>query len=129
VFVNSHLLSEVELVCDRVGIMRKGELALEGTIAALTERRNVYVIGLAHGHEFPADAVTAAGFVARAAGPFWEVTLADGQAIDAVVDLLRGRGLGLRHLLEKRQTLEDTFFQTVGADEQIPTVTAVGGRR
>jgi ABC-2 type transport system ATP-binding protein len=132
VFVNSHLLSEVELVCDRVAILRQGELAREGTIAELTEHRNVYVLGLADGQAFPADAVTAAGFQVRPAEPYWEITLTDAQAIDAVVDLLRGRGLGLRHLVEKRQTLEDTFFQTVGADEDIPAVIPavrpVGGR-
>jgi ABC-2 type transport system ATP-binding protein len=135
VFVNSHLLSEVELVCDRVAILRRGELAREGTIAELTEQRNVYVVGLADGQDFPADAARAAGFDARPAGPFWEVTVADGRAIDAVVDLLRGRGLGLRHLLEKRQTLEDIFFQTVGADGAgdapavIPVVLAAGEGR
>jgi ABC-2 type transport system ATP-binding protein len=132
VFVNSHLLSEVELVCDRVAILRRGELAREGTIAELTEQHNVYVLGLAEGQSFPADAVRAAGYQVRPAEPYWEVTLTDAQAIDPVVDLLRGRGLGLRHLVEKRQTLEDTFFQTVGADAAVPSVIPavrpVGGR-
>jgi ABC-2 type transport system ATP-binding protein len=122
VFINSHLLSEVEQVCDRVAILRKGELAREGTVAELTEQRNVYVIGLADGQTFPLADVRAAGFEAHPAGPFWEATLTDGQAIDAVVDLLRAKGLGLRHLLEKRQTLEDTFFQTVGPDGDAPPV-------
>ena len=117
VFVNSHLLSEVELLCDRVAIMSRGQLAREGTIAELTEQRNVYVLGLADGQAFPADEIRAAG-LSTSARPSrsGRSTLTDGQAIDAVVDLLRGRGLGLRHLIEKRQTLEDTFFQTVGAD-------------
>jgi ABC-2 type transport system ATP-binding protein len=120
VFVNSHLLSEVEQVCDRVAILRRGELAREGTIAELTEQRNVYVVGLAEGQEFPLEAVQGAGFAARPSGELWEVALADGQTIDAVVDLLRGRGFGLRHLNEKRQTLEETFLQTVGPDGGMP---------
>ena len=41
----------------------------------------------------------------------------DGQSIDPVVDLLRSRGLNLRHLTEKRQTLEDLFVETVEAAE------------
>jgi ABC-2 type transport system ATP-binding protein len=124
VFINSHLLSEVELICDRVAIMNRGRLAREGTIAELTEQRNVYVVGLAEGDTFPADDVRAAGFDAHADGHYWNVALKDGQAIDAVVDLLRAQGLGLRHLVEKRQTLEDTFFQTVGADADVPVVKA-----
>jgi ABC-2 type transport system ATP-binding protein len=42
-----------------------------------------------------------------------------------VVDLLHARGLKLRHLMEKRQTLEDLFMETVvaaepGVDEKRP---------
>ena len=35
VFLSSHSLSEVEAVCDRVGILREGRLVDEGTLAAL----------------------------------------------------------------------------------------------
>jgi ABC-2 type transport system ATP-binding protein len=35
VFLSSHLLSEVEAVCDRVGILRQGRLVDEGTLAEL----------------------------------------------------------------------------------------------
>jgi ABC-2 type transport system ATP-binding protein len=35
VFLSSHILSEVEALCDRVGILRSGKLVDEGTLAAL----------------------------------------------------------------------------------------------
>ena len=35
VFLSSHMLSEVEALCDRVGILRKGELVEVGTLAAM----------------------------------------------------------------------------------------------
>jgi ABC-2 type transport system ATP-binding protein len=35
VFLSSHILSEVEAVCDRVGILRQGRLVDEGTLAEL----------------------------------------------------------------------------------------------
>ncbi|MDQ2872687.1 MAG: ABC transporter ATP-binding protein [Candidatus Eremiobacteraeota bacterium] len=35
VFLNSHLLSEVELVCDRIAIVRRGDVVAQGTIAAI----------------------------------------------------------------------------------------------
>jgi len=37
VFLSSHLLSEVELVCDRVGVLHKGKLVRLGSIASLLE--------------------------------------------------------------------------------------------
>jgi ABC-2 type transport system ATP-binding protein len=39
IFMSSHILSEVERVCDRVAIVRKGELVALNDIAALLERR------------------------------------------------------------------------------------------
>jgi ABC-2 type transport system ATP-binding protein len=35
VFLSSHILSEVELLCDRIGILRAGKLIDEGTLAQL----------------------------------------------------------------------------------------------
>jgi ABC-2 type transport system ATP-binding protein len=117
IFLNSHLLSEVELICDRVIILQKGQIVREGSVAALTRLTGVYVIGLAPGQEFPSEEVARHGYGVTPRGNLWEVELADGQEIDPVVDLLRGRGLSLRHLVEKRQTLEDLFFETVEEGE------------
>jgi ABC-2 type transport system ATP-binding protein len=158
IFLNSHLLGEVELITDRVAILDKGELIRQGTTKELTQQQGLYVIGLAKGQEFPREEVTKLGCEVTRNGEFWEVALKEGQrseavvdplragaavaqgseavvdahragaalardggaaaqGIDAVIDLLRARGLSLRHLSEKRQTLEDLFIQTVEAAE------------
>ena len=44
VFINSHLLSELEMVCDRVAIMVKGRLAKQGTLDELTVANQRYEI-------------------------------------------------------------------------------------
>ena len=46
VFVNSHLLSELEMVCDRVAILVKGKVARQGTVADLTATKAYYEIEL-----------------------------------------------------------------------------------
>lgn len=115
IFVNSHLLSEVEQVCDRVAILRKGVVVREGGVEELTvaSYKGQFLVGLAAGQEFPADELTRQGYLVQRADALWVVGLAEGQSIDAVVDLLRGRGLSLRHLEERRQSLEDLFLTTV----------------
>jgi ABC-2 type transport system ATP-binding protein len=115
IFINSHLLSEVEMVCDRVGILELGQLVREGAVDTLTRTKGRYLIGLAPGQEFPHADLRAKGYAAHRTkdGDLWEVILEDDQSIDLVVDLIRVRGLSLRHLIEKRQTLEDIFMQTV----------------
>lgn len=47
VFINSHLLSELEMVCERVAIMVQGVVAQQGTIEELTEGQRRYEIELA----------------------------------------------------------------------------------
>src|SRR5439155_10962257 len=107
IFLNSHLLGEVELICDRVGILQAGELIKEGDINTLTRQRGAFVIGLAPGQGLPREELTKQGYDVTRSGEMWEIGLQDGQNIDAVVDWLRSRGLSLRHLDEKRQTLEE----------------------
>ena len=116
VFVNSHLLGEVEMMCDRVAIMQKGELIREGTVQELTSQRGVFILGVAE-KDFPEAELRQMGYAVRPLNERWEVTLSDGQSIDPVLDLVRDRGLKLRHLVEKRQTLEDLFVSMVEAAE------------
>lgn len=49
VFLNSHLLSELEMVCDRVAILVQGVVASHGTIDDLTRESRRYEIELACG--------------------------------------------------------------------------------
>jgi ABC-2 type transport system ATP-binding protein len=124
-FLNSHLLGEVELICDRVAILDRGDRIRYGTIKELTQQKGTFQIGLADGQTFPTDEVKNLGYSVERSQLFWEIGVKDGQTIDPVIDLVRNRGLSLRHLVEKRQTLEDLFVQTVemaepGLDERGP---------
>jgi ABC-2 type transport system ATP-binding protein len=61
VFLNSHLLSELEMVSDRVAIIVRGVVASQGTIDELTRDRQRYEIELAsEAHDQPAAAFHAA---------------------------------------------------------------------
>jgi ABC-2 type transport system ATP-binding protein len=133
IFLNSHLLGEVEQICDRVVILQTGTVVRQGDLATLTQRRGLFAIGLADGQEFPQKEVASQGYEVVPNGTLVEVWLADGQTIDPVVDLLRSRGLGIRHLVEKRQSLEDIFMETVvaaepGVDMPVKTRQVGGGK-
>jgi ABC-2 type transport system ATP-binding protein len=118
IFLNSHLLGEVELICDRVAILRKGKMIREGDVATLTRTKGQFLIGLAPGQVLPITEVRNMGYTVEPLGERWEVLLLEGQSIDPVIDLLRGKALNLRHLVEKRQTLEDLFLQTHEAERK-----------
>src|SRR5207249_2880268 len=46
IFLNSHLLSEVERLCDRVAILKEGALLREGLVSDLTRPRSAWQIDL-----------------------------------------------------------------------------------
>ncbi len=117
IFLNSHLLGEVEMICDRIGILQRGEMIREGDVATLTQQKGHFVVGLADGQTMPESDLAQRGFLVNKSGIYWEVGLRDGQTIDPVLDFLREKGLRLRHLVEKRQSLEDLFMATVEAGE------------
>jgi ABC-2 type transport system ATP-binding protein len=118
IFLNSHLLGEVEQVCDRVAILSKGEIIREGDVGTLTRQRGSFVVGLADGQELPGEELVGRGYRATKVGSMWEIDLLEGQSIDAVIDWIRERGLSLRHLTEKRLTLEDLFLKLVAEEKK-----------
>jgi ABC-2 type transport system ATP-binding protein len=114
IFVNSHLLGEVEMISDRVAILHQGDLVRYGTVADLTRQEGRFVVGLAPGQEFPTEAVAHLGYQVHKAGDHHEVVTGQGdKGIDDVLALLSEKGLKLRHLVEKKQTLEDVFVSMV----------------
>ncbi len=117
IFLNSHLLGEVEQICDRVAILQRGELARQGTVADLTRQTDRFVIGLAPGQQFPNDEVLKLGYTVETVGTQVEVVLPEGKSIDPVLAMLHTKSLNLRHLVEKKQSLEDVFVSMVDGAE------------
>jgi ABC-2 type transport system ATP-binding protein len=63
---------------------------------------------------FPQEDVVRLGLRVEPQGDRWEVVTGnDADAIDRVLALLTEKGLRLRYLLEKKQTLEDVFVSMV----------------
>lgn len=113
IFINSHLLGEVEQISDQVAIMHRGQLIRTGRVADLTRQANRYAIGLAPGQVFPVEAIEALGFTVTAVGDRHEVEIPEGASIDTVLETLHAAGLSLRHLVETKQSLEDVFVKIV----------------
>jgi ABC-2 type transport system ATP-binding protein len=119
IFVSSHLLSEVEAMCDRVGVMAQGRLVAEGppsSLRGVADRMRVDVDDVAR-----ARAVVAATRGVRlaedAGADGLEVVFDDGvDPADLTAALVRA-GVRVRALVPLRDTLEDVFLHLVeGAD-------------
>ncbi|MBI2930890.1 MAG: ABC transporter ATP-binding protein [Planctomycetes bacterium] len=118
IFLNSHLLSEVELISDRVGILELGKLRREGTVAEMTVEKDIYELRLEGAFDalMPEIARRVRG-VRRIAGGV-EVDVENAEKLNALVDYLRANRVALVGMTRKRQSLEDVFIQEVGVAGQ-----------
>jgi len=120
VFLNSHLLSEVEITCDRVAFIRRGELV---RISALEDLVNgELVVRLRVGPQrprIPPDVLVglaAWGDNVRAEGDRITLT-AHGEAdLPEIARYLIGRGFDLYELSPQRVSLEELFVEIVGGE-------------
>jgi len=114
IFLNSHLLSEVELVSDRVAILDKGKLLKVGTVEELTTTESSYTIGcqgpLPESLRTEAEA-RVLGVTMSAEGVVANVT--DPAALNAVIDLLRKHGVLITSVTPQRNTLEESFISLI----------------
>jgi ABC-2 type transport system ATP-binding protein len=113
VFLNSHLLSEVELVCDRVAIVDKGRVVALGAISEIlgaTSQVRLRVEGLDPVGE---AALARFGPVERQGDWFTVRGIAEGVVPDLVEAVVR-QGGRIFAVEPAQQTLEDRFLQLLG---------------
>ena len=119
IFVSSHLLSEVEAMCDRVGVMAQGRLVAEGppsSLRGVADRMRVDADDVARARAVVA-ATRGVRLVEDAGADGLEVVFDDGvDPADLTAALVRA-GVRVRALVPLRDTLEDVFLHLVeGAD-------------
>lgn len=109
VFLSSHLLSEVEQLCTRVGIVDRGRLVLEEELA--TVRGSTGLVEVRSPDAADAAAVLNGQLVARD-GENLLIRHADPAALNA---MLVTAGLRVASITEQRRTLEQVVLDVTGA--------------
>ncbi len=119
IFLNSHLLSEVEKVCTQIAILRNGTLVRRGSVEELTAVDRVYDLvatpvpdSLLNTSELPLtpgpDGSSAASGLDQ-----YRVHADDRTTLNAVVDRLRSADVEIESITPLRQSLEDYFIDVV----------------
>jgi len=116
VFFSSHSLSEVEQLCDRVAIVRDGELVADECLAALRERAG-HDVTIRWSAAFDAISLTPPEFLklTRREGQVWHGTL-DGPA-HQLIDFLAGKPV--EELNIGRPDLESLFGRFYQHDQEV----------
>jgi ABC-2 type transport system ATP-binding protein len=114
VLVTSHLMGELERICDHVVVIDGGRLlrsASTADVTAVTSRLTLEVSDRTHE---VSQRLTAAGVTVRPLGRALELTLVDEATYDTVRDVVADLGVGLLRLQRGRHHMVDIFRDDVG---------------
>jgi ABC-2 type transport system ATP-binding protein len=111
----SHILSDVELLCDRVVIMQQGEITSEGKVHDLLERAGRRVeIRLSGASEALKDSLGTRGTILDDGGGHLTLRVDGQEAVDEVLRISNAAGARLDAMIPERQTLEKLFLENAG---------------
>jgi ABC-2 type transport system ATP-binding protein len=125
ILLNSHLLSEIELTCDRVAVLRNGCVAAMGTIDELTKREEkkdslkVYKLVASGIDDAVLGAFRETGAGAERVNGHVRLLARDAEHLNALIDAARARGALLTELTPEKSTLEDVFVDLVKASPDV----------
>ena len=117
IMISTHLLTDVDRVCDSALIMHLGQVRFSGTIEQLRTKHDVaraYVVEVRENVAALYDLVTATGATAQAYSPVGlTVTLPPTMLPSDIVSLARRAGLQVRVLDPVRETIEQAFLRVI----------------
>ncbi|TCT17537.1 ABC-2 type transport system ATP-binding protein [Melghiribacillus thermohalophilus] len=118
VFVSSHLLSEIQLMCDRVGIIQNGKLISVESVSNLVENREYVAVRI------ETEPVQKTYELLKQSYPDKKVTITD-QAIQMeakredlpdINKLLVTNGIAVYEIMSNKGTLEEKFLEMTGGN-------------
>lgn len=115
-FLNSHLLSETERICDRIGILSAGRLVREGTIEALCGSESKYRLQFAPG--FDGQALMDLGLRPGETEGIFLCEAPDPAALNAMLDRTRATGACLVELRRDARDLEEVLADALDAKSE-----------
>lgn len=119
VVLSSHMLGEVEQVCDRVGMMSRGRMVSEGSVSELRGQHEEVVVR-AEPVEEALRVVREAGFEALGepdADGVLRLAAAEGR-VPELAERLVASGVRIHELRPERRSLEEAFLEVAGTEEE-----------
>jgi ABC-2 type transport system ATP-binding protein len=118
IFFSTHILPDVEMICDRVGIIHQGRLVqlgrLDQILSAEVQSVDLQVKGLNPASQ---PALEALGASVLEQGGHWLIRVPGQAAADQVLELVRRQHGQLIALAPHRETLEEYFLRQIGNQE------------
>jgi ABC-2 type transport system ATP-binding protein len=113
IFINSHLLVEVELFCREVAILDKGRVALSGKMHDLTAGKGYRLSVANQVPETLLETLRSKATSTAARDGMIDLQFASRELVNEAVDLVRLQHCDIEALIPTTSTLEDVFVRTV----------------
>ena len=117
IFLNSHLLSEVERISDEIAILKKGKLVRQGSLESLISRDHHYDLLV----ESEPSAVTPIceqlSVPVTAQNGHLSIAIKDTAQLNALIDELRSAAVQIRGIIPQKISLEDYFIEVIESKE------------
>jgi len=114
VFFSSHILSDVETLCDRLCILRKGQVVIAGALRdLLTEDKRLTEVVVADVAGALRETLAPLAIAMRDVGGALVMEVEGDAGVRAVVEAAFAAGATLRSIAPKREKLEDFFVREV----------------
>lgn len=117
IFLNSHLLSEVELITDQVAILNKGKLLREGTVRELTEKKEEYRLTIEPGSGFTMPESYNGVLISLIKDNSYVIKASDTNQLNTFIDYLRQNSVLISGIVKEKSTLEDMFISLIKESE------------
>jgi ABC-2 type transport system ATP-binding protein len=114
VLMATHLLDDVQQVCDHVVMLDAGHLVVAGRTDDLLERTGVVSVEVDHGVEGLAAALAARAMPTRVVDGLVEVATTAEADLDTIRDVIAELGLPLNRLTTRLGSLDEVFLQRAG---------------
>ena len=110
----SHELSEVEMVCDKIGIINRGKLIRYGKLLDLVLKdRAVEINVTALSEEARTGLESMQCSIEKSDAGLTRIRLAAGQELYGILDVLKANSAEIIEVLPQKESLEDLFIRTV----------------
>lgn len=113
IFLNSHLLSEVEMITDRVGILNKGKLLREGTVKELTEKKEEYLLSVDADADVSSLGEVNGNIITKLNDGRYSLRVSDIAGLNKIIDGLRNNGIMINEIIKHKNTLEEMFISLI----------------
>jgi ABC-2 type transport system ATP-binding protein len=114
VLFSSHLLPDVEAVCDHIVVMGGGKLLVQGDIGTLKQAHNrCFEVRLKSGSKDFSGQIASLGCVVQQHGEMLLVEIPDGSSPELLWRAAAMHQQQIRHLRPQRSTLEEVFLKAV----------------